>query len=116
MENNTNIDIEAVIAEAKADLEAKNFTTISIETSDWDNTIRARVNSSNHRKSGIYGPSMAQIKYLESFKNVGHWDDDGKSDWYSHSQLLGCSKSALSWLIDFAKKHRDIDIELVIEK
>lgn len=115
MENN--INIETVIAEAKADLEEKNFTTISIEAANWDNTIRARLNRDKHRINNGYGPSKAQINYLASFNNVGHWDvETGKSEWYSNSQLFGCSKCAISWLIDFAKKHRNIDIDLVIEK
>ena len=114
---NTNTNIETVIAEAKADLEAKNFTTITIENSGWDNTIRARLNRDKHRINNGYGPSKAQIEYLGSFKNVGHWDpQSGKSDWYSRSYLYSCSKCAISWLINFAKKHRSIDIDVVIEK
>lgn len=117
MENNTNIDIETVIAEAKADLEAKNFTSIKIEATNWDNTIRARLNSNNHRKSSGYGPSMAQVKYLQSFDNINHWDAaSGEASWYSHNQLLGTSKAAISWLINFVKSHRAIDVDLVIEK
>lgn len=117
MENNTNINIETVIAEAKADLAEKNFTSIKVEHTDWDNTIRARLNSNNHRKSSGYGPSMAQVKYLQSFDNINHWDAaSGQASWYSHNQILGCSKAAISWLISFAKSHRDIDIDLVIEK
>lgn len=100
-----------VVLELVQDIESKGFTTMNVEESDFDNTIKVVIRSINNNK---YGASIKSIKYLESINNIGHWNEEGKSEWYSHSKLCGCSQSAISWLIDQAKSHKGIDFDLIL--
>lgn len=97
----------------KTELQQKGFSTITVDESDFDNTIKVTIIG---RKHNPYGATMPQVKFLERTKNIGHWNDDGASIWnYSHSKLLGCSKSAISWLLDCAKNNPNIDFDLLID-
>ena len=95
------------------ELDSKGFTSIKVFESDFDNTIQVEVNSIKNNK---YGASIKSVKYMESISNIGHWNESGKSEWYSHSRLCGCSQSAISWLIDQAKNHKDVDFNLCLKE
>ncbi len=104
-------DLSEFIEKANADLRAKGFSTVKVTESDWDNTVTVNINSP---KRNPYGASIRQVKYLDDLKNIGHWLDNGDSDWYSHTRLTRCSKSAVSWLIRLANENKDISFDLVL--
>ena len=104
-------DLNGLIDKANAELSSRGFTSVNVTESDWDNTITVTINS---HKRNPYGATLRQVKYLEGIENIGHWSENGDSCWYSHGQLIGCSKSAVSWLIGFAKENKDISFDLVL--
>lgn len=105
------MNTEEIVKGLQTELEAKGFSSIKVADSDYDNTIKVVVNSVKGNK---YGASIKSVKYMETFDNIAHWNDNGDSEWYSHSVLCGCSQSAISWLIDQAKKHSGVDFDLVV--
>lgn len=112
METTTKMkDLKELIKKANADLTLKGFTTVNVTESDWDNTVTVNINL---HKRNPYGASIRQVKYLGDIENIGHWLENGNSDWYSHTRLMRCSKSAVSWLIGFAKENKDISFDLVL--
>ena len=106
------MNIEKLIEDANAELKQKGFSTVVMNDSKWDNTVTVTINT---HKGNPYGATLQQAKYLESIENIGHWNESGDSCWHSHAKLQGCSKSAVSWLIGFAKTHKGIDVDLILK-
>lgn len=106
------MNLEKLIEDANAELKQKGFSTVVMNDSKWDNTVTVTINT---HKGNPYGATLKQAKYLEGIENIGHWNESGDSCWHSHAKLQGCSKSAVSWLIDFAKTHNEIDVDLILK-
>lgn len=106
------MNIKDIIEKENIELHAKGFTSITLtENEIWENTIDVNVNFIRNNK---YGATIKQVKYLESFKNVGRWNESGTCEMPSHSMMMGISRATVSFIIDLAKKYEDIDFNLVM--
>lgn len=101
-----------IIEKVNAELTANGFTSIKLsENNEWEETIDLNVNYIRNNK---YGASIKQVKYLETFSNVGMWNEKGYDKMPSHSMMMGVSKSSVSFIIDLAKKYEGINFNLVM--
>lgn len=101
-----------IIDKVNNELHAKGFTSITLtENEKWEDTIDVNVNYIRNNK---YGASIKQVKFLESFKNVGTWKEDGTCEMPSHTMMMGISSATVSFIIDMAKKYKDVDFNLVM--